>query len=437
MKIKENFALSGWGNFKTKNCKLVIFDSFKELHYLIGKKDIIARGEGKSYYDQSYSKQEVISTVKLNKILSFDKETGLLECESGITLEKIIKTFLPSGWFPYVVPGTKKLTIGGMIAANIHGKNHHKVGGMVNFVEAITLYDGQNLLKCSRKDKSDLFFSTFGGMGLTGLIVSCKIRLNNIKTTKITSKNIPTNGIHDMLKKLRENSENEFIVGWMDLVNKDLRGIIFCGDLSKEKIEPNYEVRFFSIKLPMRFLSIFFTRTSVRLFNKLFFLSKTLRKSTFQSSLDDFFFPLDSLTNWNQIYGDKGFSQFQCVVPYEKSEEMLKKTHEIIKKFKGLPGLVVIKYLKDESEYLSFPIDGLTISVDIKEFNKSDQIFKELHSLVIGFDGRVYLTKDSKLKKEEFISMYKNNALAFKKVRNKYSLNNFSSYMSTRIGLSK
>ena len=437
MKIKENFALSGWGNFKIKNCKVIIFDSSEELHYLNGKKNIIARGEGKSYYDQSFSKQEVISTVKLNKILSFDAETGLLDCESGITLEKIIKTFLPSGWFPYVVPGTKKLTIGGMIAANIHGKNHHKVGGMVNFVEEITLFDGQNLLKCSRKNKSDLFFSTFGGMGLTGLIVSCKIRLNNIKTTKIISKNIPTKGIHDMLKKLRENSENEFIVGWMDLVNRDLRGIIFCGDLSNEKIEPNYKVRFFSIKLPIKFFSIFFTRTSVRLFNKLFFLFKAFRKKTFQTSLDNFFFPLDSLTNWNQIYGDKGFSQFQCVVPYEKSEEMVKKTYEIIRKYKGLPGLVVIKYLKGESEYLSFPIDGLTISVDIKEFNKSDQIFKELHSLVIGFDGRVYLTKDSKLKKEEFISMYKNNAQAFTKVRNKYSLNNFSSYMSTRIGLSK
>ena len=116
---------------------------------------------------------------------------------------------------------------------------------------------------------------------------------------------------------------------------------------------------------------------------------------------------------------------------------MLKKTHEIIKKFNGLPGLVVIKYLKGESEYLSFPIDGLTISVDIKEYNQSNQIFKELHSLVIEFDGRVYLAKDSKLKKEEFFSMYKDNAEAFAKVRNKYSLNNFASYMSTRIGLSK
>ena len=116
---------------------------------------------------------------------------------------------------------------------------------------------------------------------------------------------------------------------------------------------------------------------------------------------------------------------------------MVKKTYEIIRKYEGLPGLVVIKYLKSESKYLSFPIDGLTISVDIKEYNQSDQIFKELHSLVIEFDGRVYLTKDSKLKKEEFISMYKNNAQAFTKVRNKYSLNNFSSYMSTRIGLSK
>ena len=182
---------------------------------------------------------------------------------------------------------------------------------------------------------------------------------------------------------------------------------------------------------------MFFNRTSVRLFNKLFFLSKALRKNTFQSSLDDFFFPLDSLTNWNQIYGDKGFSQFQCVVPFEMSEEMVKKTYEIIRKYEGLPGLVVVKYLKSESEYLSFPIDGLTISVDIKEFNKSDQMFKELHSLVIEFDGRVYLTKDSKLQKEEFFSMYKDNAEAFTKVRNKYSLNNFSSYMSTRIGLSK
>jgi len=437
MKIKENFALTGWGNFNKKKCKVIIFDSLKELHYLNGKKNIIARGEGKSYYDQSFSKQEVISTVKLNKILSFDNEAGLLDCESGITLEKIIKTFLPSGWFPYVVPGTKKLTIGGMIAANVHGKNHHKVGGMVNFVEEITLFDGQKLLKCSRKNKPDLFFATFGGMGLTGLIVNCKIRLNNINTTKIISKNIPTKGIHDMLKKLRENSENEFIVGWMDLLNKDLRGIIFCGDLSKEKIQPNYKVRFFSTKLPMNLLSMFFKRTSVRLFNKLFFLSKTLRKKTFQSNLNNFFFPLDSLSNWNQVYGNKGFSQFQCVVPIEKSEKMVRKTNEIIRKYKGLPGLVVIKYLKSDCEYLSFPIDGLTISVDIKEFNKSDQMFKELHSLVIEFGGRVYLTKDSKLKKEEFFAMYKDSAEAFTKVRNKYSLNNFSSYLSTRIGLSK
>jgi len=437
MKIKENFALSGWGNFNKKNCKVIVFDSFKELHYLNGKKNIIARGEGKSYYDQSLSKQEVISTVKLNKILSFDNETGLLDCESGITLEKIIKTFLPSGWFPYVVPGTKKLTIGGMIAANIHGKNHHKVGGMVNFVEEITLFDGQKLLQCSRKNKSDLFFATFGGMGLTGLIVNCKIRLNNIKTTKIISKNIPTKGIRDMLKKLRENSENEFIVGWMDLLNKDLHGIVFCGDMSKEKIKPNYKVRFFSTKLPMTFLSMFFRRTSVRLFNKLFFLSKALRKNTFQSNLNSFFFPLDFFSNWNQLYGNKGFSQFQCVVPFEKSEEIVRKTNEIIRKYGGLPGLVVIKYLKSECEYLSFPIDGLTISVDIKEFNKSDEMFKELHSSVIEFGGRVYLTKDSKLKKEEFFAMYKDSAETFTEVRNRYSLNNFSSYLSTRIGLSK
>ena len=116
---------------------------------------------------------------------------------------------------------------------------------------------------------------------------------------------------------------------------------------------------------------------------------------------------------------------------------MVRKTNEIIRKYKGLPGLVVIKYLKSDCEYLSFPIDGLTISVDIKEFNKSDQMFKELHSLVIEFGGRVYLTKDSKLKKEEFFAMYKDSAEAFTKVRNKYSLNNFSSYLSTRIGLSK
>tara|TARA_B100000900_G_scaffold395444_1_gene393841 strand:- start:530 stop:1849 length:1320 start_codon:yes stop_codon:yes gene_type:complete len=405
--------LSGWGRYPLIKTKLKSPSSIKELVEEISKNNSIARGNGRSYGDCAVSKFNTISMKKFNRIVKFDEETGLIVTESGTLLSEIIDKFLPKGWFPMVTPGSKFVTVGGMVACDVHGKNHHKEGSFGDYIEWLEIItDNGEIKKCSRKDNQELFNWTIGGMGLTGIIIKVGFYLRQVETSWIKQKTIPAKNINHVFEIFESTLESTYSLAWIDCLsikNKLGRSLVYLGehaslsdlDLAKRK-KPLILKNKSKIRIPFNFPSFILNSFTIKIFNFFYYFLGMKKKGYRLVDYDAFFYPLDNLLDWNKIYGRKGFAQYQCVIPLKNAFEGISELLKTISNSNSNSFLAVLKRFGKQQSYLSFPIEGYTLALDFPITEKNFKLMNKLDEITLKYKGQFYLAKDSRLNKEIF-----------------------------------
>ena len=408
--MKPNFTqkVTNWGNFLVVEKEVKSEDSLQKIKdFVKSNNEIIARGNGRCYGDASLS-EHIFSTKRLNKFISFDRLNGIIECESGVLLADILEVVVPQGYFLYVTPGTKFISVGGAIASDVHGKNHHAEGCFSEYViEFSLLNENGEVLKCSREENSEKFWSTIGGMGLTGIILSAKFKLKNIETAYIRQESIKAENLDEIFKLFEESESWTYNVAWIDCLQtgKNIgRSIMMRGEhafkhqLPKKLQENPLRLKNkFSPTVPFYFPNFVLNNLTVKLFNLLYFNKQRSKEIKNYIDYETFFYPLDAVNDWNKIYGKTGFIQYQMVIPKEKGKEGMKRILETIAKSGNGSFLAVLKLFgKNNPEaYNSFPFEGYTLALDFKVNSKLKNLVEKLDAIVEEFGGRIYLTKDS------------------------------------------
>lgn len=430
--------LSGWGRFPKILTKELMPQSESELIEILRySNSYIPRGNGRSYGDSAINKNLTITMTRMNKFLEWHEESGELVAESGVLISDIIDTFLPRGWFPYVTPGTKFVTLGGTIACDVHGKNHHKEGSFGNYVNWIEIINKNNeVIRCSPSENSDLFNWTIGGMGLTGIIVRCSIQLKKVESGWIKQHTVVNNNLNETLQSFYEHQNTTYSVAWIDCLASGKsfgRSILMLGEHAKEDEISNKRFiypkrRRQKISFPYDAPDFLLNNFSVSLFNKIYF---NLYKNNYSNYVDwdSYFYPLDSIGNWNRMYGSGGFFQFQCVLPKKSSKNGYTKILSTIQNKSSGSFLGVLKDFGPGNGYLSFPKEGFTLSLDFKASKNNIEVSKELIDIVNDFGGSFYLAKDAIMNASQFKTTFNRDEFL------KYKNNSISSEQSTRIKL--
>lgn len=378
-------------------------------------------GNGRSYGDSAIS-ENIIDIKPLNYFISFNDTNGLLNVESGVLLSEILEVFVRKGWFLKVVPGTKYITVGGAIAADIHGKNHHIDGCFSNTLHSFRLMLPNGSIKeCSQTENVELYRATCGGMGLTGFILDVKLYLKKIKSVYLNQTTFKASNLQDLYKAFDDYHEMPYSVAWIDCLAKKEkigRGIFMGGSFCNDGLLEYKKGK--KINIPFNFPSFSLNQTTVRAFNW-FYYNKTLnRVSKSRIHFDNFFFPLDSIQNWNRIYGKNGFTQYQFILPKKNSFEGMSKILNKISQSGMGSFLAVLKlYGENNKNYLSFPIKGHSLALDFKIQKKLFPLLDELDTIVNNHKGRIYLAKDVRIKRKEFQKGYPD-LDKFMEIRNKY-----------------
>lgn len=432
MKKKYIKKISNWGNYPLVEKEMISEDNIEKIKSFVRERDeVIPRGNGRCYGDASLG-EHIFSTKRLNKFISFDRLNGIIECESGVLLSEILEVSVPEGYFLCATPGTKFISVGGAVASDVHGKNHHAEGCFSECVIEFNLMNAKGeILTCSREENSDLFWATIGGMGLTGIILSVKFKLKNIETPYIRQESIKAENLDEIFKLFEESESWTYNVAWIDCLQtgKNIgRSILMRGEhaLSAEVPSslPKVLKKKFKPTIPFYFPGFVLNNLSVKIFNWLYFNKQRAKMIKNFIDYETFFYPLDLLNDWNKIYGKKGFIQYQMVIPKEKGKEGMKEILETIAKSGNGSFLAVLKLFgkNNPQAYNSFPMEGYTLALDFKVNSKLKQLVEDLDEIVERFGGRIYLTKDSMSKpslvnylqnvgKEKFISLQRKRIL--------------------------
>jgi decaprenylphospho-beta-D-ribofuranose 2-oxidase len=400
--------IANWGNYPVMESDEHHFSYLSDAQQSIRTAgNFIPRGNGRCYGDASLA-PVTINTVKFDKILSFDVPNGIFECQSGITLDQVLEVIVPKGWFLPVTPGTKFITVGGAVASDVHGKNHHVDGCFSHHVEEMDLLlaDG-TLLTCSPQKETDLFEATCGGMGLTGLITRIRFRLKKIETSYIRQKQVKAANLEEIIRLFDEYKHYTYSVAWIDCLKKGKgfgRSILLLGehatvaDLNdRQKKEPLQLPEKKQITFPFNLPSWVLNSFTVRAFNFLFY-GKNFKKVTDNVvNYEPFFYPLDAILHWNRGYGKKGFIQYQFVIPMDSKQGLI----EILQKIseKGLGSfLAVLKVFGPQESLIGFPMEGYTLALDIPVRKGLFETLDELDKIVLQYGGRLYMSKDARMK---------------------------------------
>ncbi|MCF6339185.1 MAG: FAD-binding oxidoreductase [Sulfurimonas sp.] len=428
--------LISWGMYpKIKNKKFLLRDLNTLNNYMEETDEFIPFGNGRSYGDSAIN-EDVLYVKPYNNFLKFNKITGILSCQAGVLLSEILESFVKDGWFLKVTPGTKLITVGGAIASDVHGKNHHVAGCFSECVEEFTIILANGKKKISKKG-DELFLATCGGMGLTGVIIDAKISLKRINSQFIKQTTIKTSNLRETFDAFEKYKKLPYSVAWIDCLAKDKnigKCLLMVGDFAddgnleyKSKKGPN---------IPFNFPSFALNTLSVKAFNWLYYAKAPDGISKQKVGIDTFFYPLDAIGNWNRIYGKNGFTQYQFILPKEHSYKGLK---EILTKIsdsgKGSFLAVLKLYGKENKNYLSFPIEGYSLALDFKLEDTLFELLDELDKIVVKYDGRIYLTKDVRVSKEIFEKGYPQ-IDKFREFRKANSMNEkFNSLQSKRVNI--
>lgn len=362
---------------------------------------LLPHGLGRSYGDSCLNAhRELIDCRRLNRVLGFDDATGVVRCESGVSFADIIQVFLPKGWFPPVTPGTQFVTVGGAIANDVHGKNHHVSGTFGSHVLQIGLHrSNDGLITCSPQENGQMFRATIGGLGLTGVIAWADIRLRRIEGPWIDTELLPFESLSSFLDLSRESDGLfEYTVAWLDcLAGKNARGIFFRGNHSAEQQKRFHPKR--GPKLPFALPSWLLNRHTVKTFNAAYYRLHSTNKGRSLVGYDSFFYPLDSIRQWNLLYGRQGFLQYQCVIPDANVEEIEALLDRIAHSGMG-SFLGVLKQFgaAPPAGILSFPRPGLTLALDFAmRGEKTLELIRSLDKIVQRAGGALYPAKDARM----------------------------------------
>ncbi|WP_373999498.1 FAD-binding protein [Bdellovibrio bacteriovorus] len=377
----------------------------------------LPRGLGRSYGDSCLNENgTLLLTGQLNHFISFDENSGVLCCESGITFNDILQFAVPRGWFLPVTPGTKFVTVGGAIANDVHGKNHHRAGNFGHHLLAFELLrsNGERL-RCSRTENSAFFFATIGGLGLTGLVTWAEFKLTKIQSSFISQEQIQFDSLADFLT-LSEQSEKdfEFTVSWVDCVNsaKDVRGIFIRGNYCKSSESTELKVHNTDTfkTVPLFFPEWILNSFSIRAFNEIYYRKNLSPHKSNVVHYEPFFYPLDSIHHWNKIYGKRGFLQYQFVIPFKDDQgAALSEIFSLLQGSQMGSFLAVLKTFGSipSEGMLSFPKEGVTLALDFP--NHGESLYKTLEQcdqIVRSVNGAVYPAKDARMSKESFAEFY-------------------------------
>jgi FAD/FMN-containing dehydrogenase len=348
----------------------------------------------------------------IDRLLDFDSATGILCCEAGTTLGEILDFAVPRGFFLPVCPGTKYVTVGGAIANDIHGKNHHVAGTFGCHVPRFELVrsDGARLI-CSAAQNTDWYSATIGGMGLTGLITWAEIKLKPIVSRRIRYTGIKFAGIEEFVSLSARNADSEYTVSWIDCVasgNNFARGIFMAGshDATAGPLTPTNSMR---LALPLDFPEFILNRHSVGIFNTLYFNKQRGKIKNKLVDYEPFFFPLDKLQHWNRMYGKNGLLQFQCVVPWEARHTGLVEILKAITSSGLASFLAVLKVFGDVPSpgMMSFPKPGITLALDFPiRRDTSFDLLELLAAITLDHGGRMYPAKDATMTAAQFQAAY-------------------------------
>lgn len=410
--------ISNWNNYPKVNAEVFTTDHVPSVQALVRtSKTIIARGNGRSYGDASLH-DVVFNSLLLNRIIHFDEKAGTIEVESGILFARILEHIVPVGFFLPVVPGTKYITVGGAIAADIHGKNHCITGSISRHIVSLTLcIEDGTILTCSPTENSDLFYTTCGGMGLTGVILSATLKLMLIETMMMKTTLICAQDFDSLFEVYEKNISSHYIATWLDVQSFKDNRITSVTDLAthllknelpgKKQIIP-LNAGWPPVNIPSGLNGILLNPMSIKVYNTYHFYKSLFSKKVKIEHSNSFLFPLDSIRNWNELYGTKGMLQYQFVIPLSDSQLILKKIFNEVNISSQPVYLAVMKRLAaaDPRSVMSFPMEGYTVSMDFKRSTEVFSLLDRLDHIVADAGGRIYLAKDARMNKYTFKKTY-------------------------------
>ncbi|HUO05659.1 MAG TPA: FAD-binding oxidoreductase [Candidatus Binataceae bacterium] len=443
-------VLSGWGRFPLSESDLYRPDKLAELAAVVtgDGAPLIARGAGRAYGDAALNDQNrVIDLQRLNRMLAFDTETGLLRCEAGVTIGELIEVFMPRGFFPPVTPGTRFVTLGGSLAADVHGKNHHRDSSLGAHVTNFDLMLASGEVKrCSREENADLFWATIGGMGLTGVIIELELRMRRIQSAYLRGELIRAANIDAAIEAFeRTDGQYGYSVAWIDCASAQGalgRSVLSVGDFAAPQDLPakmaqaplRIQPKVRSV-VPFDLPGVTLNPLTVRAFNGVYYAFHRQSGTGAIFNWDSFFYPLDSIRDWNRIYGKRGFVQYQCVWPLEESRAGLIETLEATSRSGRASFLAVLKKFGAQQGMLSFPMPGYTLALDFPVTDGLLEFLDSLDAMVLKRGGRVYLAKDARLRPESVRAMYPNLARWQTVKAAADPEGRFSSNLSRRLGI--
>jgi len=377
---------------------------------------VLAFGNGRSYGDSCLNDRHCLLLARgLDRYRTFDAETGILECDAGVMLSDIVRDFVPRGWFPPVTPGTRFVTLGGAIANDVHGKNHHVAGSIGSHIESLVLErsDG-SAVRCSPHEHDGLFRATIGGLGLTGLITAAAIRLRRVETgwMRVHQQRFETLDEFFSINAWAE-SRYEYAVSWIDCITGSgnaRRGVYLAADHAtaeeigaRDKVPAAGRTKTVPLTPPFSLVG----PLSVRAMNELYFRQASVKREFLQPLLP-YFYPLDGVLQWNRIYGPLGFYQYQCVLVRDAAVALAEMMDVIVRSRQG-SFLAVLKQFgtRPAAGILSFARPGLTLSLDFPNRGKTTHdLFKALDAIVLSAGGALYPAKDARMSAAMFEAGY-------------------------------
>ena len=416
--------LSGWGRTNPVTSEVVQPSSVEQLQQLIHAappKSLIARGLGRSYGDAAQLKDGMVIELSVFDQIKLDPISGTITAGAGVSLDQILRVIVPEGFFLPVTPGTRNVTVGGAIAADVHGKNHHVDGSFGNHVQRLLLVDGKGMFRDLTPngrgdlDDAELFWATVGGMGLTGVIVEATFSLIPITSSLISVDTTRYRDLESLMKAMVEaDTKYRYSVAWVDSLDPNGRGVLTCGDhtpvgdLPKaQQVDPlRYDPKALASAPPFLPGGLL-NRLTVRAFNEAWYRKAPKQRSGELQEIAPFFHPLDGVKDWNRIYGPEGFLQYQFAVPNEAAH-MVRRTLEALRRVGAPSFLTVLKRFGHSNPApLSFPIPGWTLAADVPAAVPGLlQVLDQLDEEVAAVGGRLYLAKDSRQSAKMFSRGY-------------------------------
>ena len=410
-------SLASWGRLAQREALAVPLNRREVVRDAVStsQRPGIAYGNGRSYGDQALNDQGTVWLTRgLDRFIAFDPVTGALRCEAGVTFKELIDLALPRGWFVPVTPGTQYLTVGGAVANDVHGKNHHRCGTFGEHVTALTLVrtDGE-VIACSPTHHAEWFGATVGGMGLTGVIVEVGLQLRRVPGPWIDARTQVFESL-DAFFELSADSDQgpnaaEYSVAWIDsqsAAGGRVRGAFFSGDHAQSDA-PLRPAQVLTARALPAFAWV--RPATTRLFNEAYFRRSAARAGTSRQSYRAFFYPLDGLLEWNRLYGGAGFYQYQCVVPEASQREAIAELLREVSAAGAGSFLNVLKTFGARAApgLLSFPVAGTTLALDFPNRGAATlRLFERLNAIVSAAGGRLYPAKDAAMPAELFRQGY-------------------------------